>query len=164
MLGKPWCGWSEITVNGDRLGTASYLDWLPGTVLNPCINYLTIVKNNYDKWQTPFGEYGFNIEFDAEGWHFGIVEIGDDFYTYDTRGSEPPYINLKEIDAESYDYQEYKFVLSILKETIKDIEAEFDGWVEWDAYDDEDKRKNQDALNTLLSKAKEIEKQIEEIK
>jgi len=156
MLGKPWAGWSRITVNGESLGTASYLDWVPGVVIEPCIRYLEAALKDLERWGHSPGGYGFNIEFDAEGWHFGIVEIGDDFYTYDTKGEEEPYIRLKEIDLEPYRWSGYRFVRELMVEAVRDIEMNFEGWVQWDAFDAADAKRSRQALTELIGEAKEL--------
>ena len=157
MLNKPLYGWSKITVNNKTLGSASYLDWLPGIVLEPCIRYLECAIRDLRRWDHSPGGYGFNITFDGEEvGHFGIVEIGDDFYTYDTLGNKDPYIQLYEIDLKQFGWQGYKFVQSLLSETIDDIEKYFEEWVIWDAFDEEDAKRNRRELAALLKKAKRV--------
>ena len=156
MLGKPFAGWSTITVNNEKLGRASYLDWIPELVIEPCIRYIERASKDIERWGYSPGGYGFNIEFDGEDkGKFGIVEIGNDFYTYDTLGNELPYIRLKEIDLNPFKWKGYKFVRFLLSETVKDIEADFEGWVLWDAFDEEDAEQSRKALKILLEEAKD---------
>lgn len=157
MLGTPRIGWSTITVNGKKIGSASYLDWIPGLVITPCIRYLKEALKDIQKWDNASGGYGFNVEFDCESaGKFGIVEIGNDFYTYDTQGTEEPYIRLTELDLEPYRWTGYKFVQSLLNEIVNDIESDFEDWVVWDAFDSKDEQINRQALNTLLNEAKTV--------
>lgn len=153
MLGKPFAGWSHIEVNGRYVGTGSYLDWIPGIVIEACVRYLREAEKDIKRWGYSPGGYGFNIMFDAEGWNFGITEIGDDFYTYDTKGEKPPYVRLEEIDLRPYNWDGSRFIRAILKEAAADIKRDFEDWVIWDAYDSEDEKNNRKALKELLKKA-----------
>ena len=157
MLGTPGGGWVTITVNGKRLGSASYLDWVPGVVLEPCIRYLEAAERDMKRWGHSPGGYGFNMEFDGESMgKFGIVEIGDGFYTYDCWGEEEPYIRLSEIDLKHFKWNGTKFVRALMVEAAADIERDFEAWVYWDAYEKEDVVINRRDLTALLDKVKEI--------
>lgn len=160
MLGEPFAGWAHINVNGEYIGTASYLDWVPGVVIEPCIRYLKEAIHDLDRWQHIPGKYGLNMEFDAEGWNFGIVEIGESFYTYNTRNQNPPYLNLKEIDLEPYKWEGFRFVQSLMAEAVKDIEEHFEEWVIWDAYDEDDAKQNREDLSGLIIEARRIDAEI----
>lgn len=152
MLGKPSRGWSEITVNSKVLGTASYLSWLPGDILEACIRYLKCAKKDIEKWGTAYGGYGLNIEFDAETYQFGLVEIGSQIYSYDDRKKEEPYINLG--NALCNHRENVDFVKKMTEEVISDIENDFEGWKWWDAMDEEEAENNGKDLILLLQEAK----------
>ena len=163
MLGKPKGGWAKITLCGKDIGAASYLDWLPGIVLEACIRYLECAKRDYDRWGYAAGEYGFNLEFDGEGLgRFGIVEIGEDFYIYDKRGSEPPYVRLTELDLKPFRHDGLKFIKSLTEEVLADIKEYFEQWVIWDAVDEIDADRNREALTGLIANAEKALKELKE--
>lgn len=159
MLSKPWCGWTKVTINNEDMGSASYLDWIPGLVLEPCIRYLKICKEMKDTYGYISGGYGFNIEFDGEDrGHFGIVEIGNDLYLYDYSDPTPPYLKLKEIDLKDFGYNSYKFIYHLTKEVVSDIESNYEDWILWDTMtnDKEEYDMNKEALDKILKEAKAI--------
>lgn len=148
MLSKPWCGWCSVEINGKKIGSASYLDWLPGLILDPCIRYVKAQNEVKKKYDYVGRGYGFNIEFDAEGYHFGIVEIGEDFYTYDTCGGEPPYIRLTEIESDEF------FVRNLLQEAINDFEENLDEWAWWSAIDEKEAEQDKKLITEMIEEAK----------
>lgn len=163
MLSKPWCGWTQVIINNEKLGSASYLDWVPGLVLDPCIRYLTACTESQNNYDFIGGGYGFNIEFDAEGYNFGLVEIGNNLYSYDTCADKEPYINLKEIDLSEYNYNCYEFIYTLTKEVISDLETNYEDWILWDTMtnDKEEYDKNKEALDEIINKAKVIVEQFD---
>lgn len=133
MIGKSKYGWAKITVGSKYIGTASaYLNWLPTLVLEPCVRYLSCAKMDKEHFGYAEGEYGFNLEFDAEGWTFGIVEIGSDFFIFNNRymhdDNETP-VYLRQVDLEPYNHNSVRFVLELAKEAVNDIEDNFEEWV-----------------------------------
>lgn len=151
MLGTPKYGWVEIFVNGKRLGTASYLDWVPGLILEPCIRYLKCAKADYERWEHIPGGYGLNIEFDAEGHSFGIVQIGNRIYTYDDCDTNEPYIRI--LDAVCDYLDDVTFIKNLVKEVINDIRENFEAWTWWDAINEEERKNSEKELNELLKEA-----------
>ena len=166
MLTKPCRGWTEVFINNERLGFASYMRWVPGDVLDSCIRYLKECKKSMEKYNYIEGGYGFNVEFDGEDkGYFGIVEIGSDFFTFDTyQVKEPPYVKLKEIDLKEYDYDDYKFVYNLTKEVIEDIESNYEDWVLWDVmtFDKEEYQEKKYELDKILREAKELVKELKD--
>lgn len=172
MLSKPWAGWTTVNLNNETLGDASYLDWIPGLILEPCIRYLKLCKESIEKYGYTSGGYGLNIQFDAEGHYFGIVEIGNDLFTFDTLGKVEPYINLKEIDLSSHDYENYKFIYNLVNEVIDDIESNYEDWILWDVmtnkeeYEEEYKeeyKNSKESLDKILKEAKETINELDNV-
>lgn len=149
MLGKPHAGWCPVELNGEELGTASYLDWLPGIILDACIRYLEAVKNGYE------GKVGFNIEFDAEGYYFGLVEVGDGIYTYDTCNHDTSDIRLLKNVAADYS-DNALFVRDLALEVMSDIQAHFDDWMWWDALDEMDAKVRRKELLELFRRTEDL--------
>jgi len=151
MLGKPFAGWTDITVNGEYLGRASYLEWIPGLVLDPCIRYMQ-ASADYDFMG---GGHGLNIEFDGEDkGSFGLVEIGGRIYSYDYSGDADTYVNL--IKPVSNYGDGTKFVRNLIAEVISDIEENYEDWVLWDVMtdDEEEYQQNKRDLDEILAEAK----------
>ena len=69
MLAKPKYGWCNIMIGQYKIGCASYLTDVP--------TYLLDVFNQYLSEEN---RLGFTIEFDAEGYFFGIMEFNENLY------------------------------------------------------------------------------------
>lgn len=153
MLSKPGAGWCRIIIGSEFIGSASYLDWVPGLVIRACMNYLKAVKEcGYDYCDHTEGGFGFNIEFDAEGHSFGLVEIGSRIYVYDDCGNDEPYIRLHKAVSDFGDNT--IFVRNLLQEAVNDIEANFEDWVWWDAVNETEAAQSRESLNKLIEEAK----------
>ena len=130
MLGKPFAGWTEISVGTKIIGSASYLTDVPLDLLDAFIKYFS----------QSYATLGFNVEFDAEGYSFGLIEFAEDLYAVDTdTDSDIP--NVTRIPPEILGLKwanSRKMLLCLAKELIKDIEQYFDLWVFWDLIETED--------------------------
>ena len=123
MIGKPRYGWCDIKIGDRVLGSASYLTDVPFQVLDAMIQYLSCDN------QLPFG-----LTFDAEGYEFGITQIGETLYLFDTQTNDliP---RLWELDPsllnKELGYNPENIVKCLAKEAIEDIEDNFDSFLYW---------------------------------
>ena len=128
MLGKPEHGWADITVGKEIIGRASYLTDPVLDCLNAFLQYFK------DGNVLPFG-----VEFDAEGYSFGITEFDKSLYiiSNDTNDAVPV---LKEINPETFGLASFsssrEIIACLATKCVKDIESDFDGWVHWFTYID----------------------------
>lgn len=123
MLDKPKYGWCNIMIGQDKIGCASYLTDVP--------TYLLDVFNQYLSEEN---RLGFTIEFDAEGYFFGIMEFNETLYFIrdDTLDGNPV---LQEISPtllglEVFDRAE--IIKKLAYELIVDIETNLEDWVYWE--------------------------------
>lgn len=132
MLGKPENGWTSISVGNEVIGGASYLTDVPMDILDSLIDYFSSLRNEKN--------VKFEVVFDAEGWMFGITQIMDDLYVYDSRTDDIDKLNLKRINPEIYGMKAYAqawdTLQNVAREVVDDIFDNIDGWVHWMSYDD----------------------------
>ena len=124
MLSKPSHGWTDVTVSGINLGPASYVDDVPNLVLDTFISWFASAER---------GSYvSFCLEFDAEGYYFGIVEFGGDLYYISDRalGHGVP-IEVKGLESDR-NVSILRDRLSALGlEAVRDIRENIEDWKSW---------------------------------
>ena len=142
MLINPHAGWVNIRI-GEFEDRASYLTDVPIDILDALIE-------SYKEHKPA------TIEFDAEGWEYIIV-----INTYETHIIDYPY----RTDEEYLNSENDKQVLTaveisidaIAKEFISDIERDYDKWIHWMYYDDEDSiAKRKEDLDMKLMELKAL--------
>lgn len=152
MLDKPKYGWCNIMIGQYKIGCASYLTDVP--------TYLLDVFNQYLSEEN---RLGFTIEFDAEGYFFGIMEFNETLYFIrdDTLDGNPV---LQEISPtllglEVFDRAE--IIKKLAYELIVDIETNIEDWVYWE--NDEESMETNESDNRrrmLQSKINELKEKI----
>ncbi len=127
MLMKPRYGWTEVVIAGWKIGTASYVDDVPNLVLDAFTSWFAAAES---------GSYvGFCLEFDAEGYHFGIIEFGGELYTIDDQYPIEGYpdpghaLNVKELKGTPGILRSRLSELGL--EAVKDIRENIDDWKFW---------------------------------
>lgn len=124
MLGTSKYGWVNIYIGEKPIGCTSYLTDVPFDLLDSMIQYLS--DDN---------QLNYSVEFDAEGYHFGLIEISEDLYIYDTAVMEEDKINLTRIDPEDLGLESYAsakdIVYLLAREVISDIKTNFKDWLYW---------------------------------
>ena len=128
MLGKPEHGWTDITVGKEIIGCASYLTDPAMDCLNSFLQYFK--EGNV----LPFG-----VEFDAEGYFFGIAEFDKSLYVVSNNAKDGVPV-MKEISLETFGLDTFSYsreiVVCLATQCVKDVESELDGWVHWFTYID----------------------------
>lgn len=152
MLDKPKYGWCNIMVGQNKLGCASYLIDVPTYLLDVFNQYLS--EENH---------LNFTVEFDAEGYFFGIIEFNETLYSIrdDTLDGNPV---LQEISPtllglEVFDRAEV--IKKLAYELIVDIETNLEDWVYWE--NDEESMETNESDNRrrmLQSKINELKEKI----
>ena len=140
----PRAGWTAWSVNGHKIGPISWISDVPSDFCFACMHYLS---HHNDDLQIE----GFNVHFDAEGYETGIVQIGDNFYSYDTETNDPPYINNLTLLS---DGDKKDFIKMILGEAVEDFEKDFDEWVTFST--DNDKVRVEKGLDNMIKTVKEF--------
>lgn len=141
MFSKPKNGWVEIDFDGYK-DVASYSGSVAEHVMEECHNYLS----KSDK--------RFYIEFDAEGYEFGIVLLAGDIYYWTNKLEKgmdvfPIFSGISTDDA----------ILRIAKNMVKSVEDYFKEWVNFESIN-----YNEDELETtkaLASWATTLKKDID---
>lgn len=151
MLDEPKYGWTHVMFGGQCLGTASYLTDVPVDCMERMIAYLlkdTVMDN-------------FSIEFDAEGYTFGLIEFSDSlFWIHDNTEDGCPV--LAKLNPESLGLMKYATVNEIMirlaKELIDDIQSNKNEWIYWDCMDEDESEieKREEKINNLLVKLKNL--------
>ena len=115
MLTKPEYGWCHVIVNGEQIGAASYLTDPALDCLQAFIDRLRVEEDS---------PRGFSVEFDAEGWEFGLIEFGGELFHVHNHN-----------DTCMAQLSSLGFVWDILpglaRECIADIRENMDAWVSW---------------------------------
>ena len=123
MLTKPKYGWCNIMIGQYKIGCASYLTDVP--------TYLLDVFNQYLSEEN---RLGFTIEFDAEGYFFGIMEFNENLYLIrdNTLDGIPivQEISPAMLGLEVFDRAE--IIKKLAYELITDIETNLEDWVYWE--------------------------------
>jgi len=115
MFSRPYCGWTEIKIKDDEhefIAPASYTTDIPNDCLDSFI-YALETNNSVV------------IDFDAEGWEYKLVCSKYDTYVIE--------------DKE--DIKVYYFTITIrelIKEFLEDLEQDYNEWVWWYCYDEDD--------------------------
>jgi len=153
MLREPKAGWTNIYFGNEYLGCASYITDVPIDLLNAFISYFS-QKEKY---------LGFHVEFDAEGYIFGIIQFNNILYEIDT--ATDSYIpNLKELDPKLLGLESYsnadEVLLCLAKEVIFDINNYLELWVSWEADEFMSKEEKEKRKNELEEKSFILEKLI----
>jgi len=142
MLINPHAGWVNIRI-GEFEDRASYLTDVPIDILDALIK-------SYKEHKPA------TIEFDAEGWEYIIV-----INTYETHIIDYPY----RTDEEYLSSEDDKQVLTtveidrdtLAKDLISDIENDYDKWVHWMYFDDENEiSERKENLDTKLAELKSL--------
>ena len=152
MLGSSKYGWVNIYIGEKPIGCASYLTDVPFDLLDSMIQYLS--NDN---------QLNYSVEFDAEGYHFGLIEISEELYIYDTAVVEEDCINLTRIHPEDLDLETYAsakdIVYLLAREVISDIKSNFEDWIYWmDGPDTMTLEEKEERENILNKKLKQLEK------
>lgn len=141
MLLNPKHGWVKVEI-GDWSDRASYLTDVPLDILDALIH----------SYQTGLPAA---VKFDAEGWDYIIV-----IDNYETYIIDYPYRTDEEYMASEDDKQVLStveiFKDDLAKEFLKDVESDWDAWVNWMFYDDVEtiqKRKSQMEDKTKMLKS-----------
>lgn len=128
MFSKPKCGWTEVKIGEYELGSASYIYEVITPTLSTLYNYLS--KPVYEN-------SALNLIYDAEGHSFGIVQIGDDFYSWNDDNDEGQ-VELQEC-LNMDDRDSYNWVRTLADEIIDDVESNWDDWIAFECIlNDED--------------------------
>lgn len=151
MLDRPRYGWCNIMVGTTKIGCASYLMDLPVYLLDAFNQYLS------DK-----NRLNFCVEFDAEGYSFGLSEFDQTLYFVNNKRPE---IEIKEIKSEKVGLRNCmsaKDILNILAtELIGDIQSNIEDWVYWENDEELMERGESDDRRRLLqSKINELKEKI----
>lgn len=152
MLAKPKYGWCNIMIGQYKIGCASYLTDVP--------TYLLDVFNQYLSEEN---RLGFTIEFDAEGYFFGIMEFNENLYLIrdNTLDGIPivQEISPAMLGLEVFDRAE--IIKKLAYELITDIETNLEDWVYWE--NDEESMETNESDNRrrmLQSKINELKEKI----
>lgn len=157
MLSGPEDGWTEVKCGRDGLGWASYTTDVPMDCLDAFIAYFSQEHRSL----------GFNIEFDAEGHEFGIVEFGGYLYAVDTEeDTGTPHI--REIVPQALGLEPSSYPGEMLKvlgrELVSDIGDYLAGWVDWvgwSLWDGEELKKREERKHLLEEKCVALRKLLE---
>lgn len=152
MLGTSKYGWVNIYIGEKPIGCASYLTDVPFDLLDSMIQYLS--NDN---------QLNYSVEFDSEGYHFGLIEISEELYIYDTAVVEEDCINLTRINPETLGLESYvgakDIVYLLAREVISDIKSNFEDWLYWmDGPDTMTLEEKEERENILNKKLKQLEK------
>lgn len=123
MLTKPHAGWCKIKVGEMELGTASYMTDVPMNLLNTFIQYLS--EDNC---------LNFGVQFDAEGYSFGLIEFNDTLYFIHNNTSEAVSV-LQEITPSLSAWcpdSSRNMIKRLARELYYDIEDYFEDWIYWE--------------------------------
>lgn len=148
MLSKPNAGWTDITIGDIMIGTASYIEDIPVNVLNAFIEYF-----NEDNC------LNFSIEFDAEGYFFGLVEFNGELFVINNQtGEKIP--NMTKVSTDAL----RKILGKLAVEVIQNIQENMMSWVLWDFDDLEYKndKKVEERKNLLNKKCDLLASQLRE--
>lgn len=142
MLINPHAGWVNIKI-GEFEDRASYLTDVPIDILD------ALLESYKDRKVVA-------IEFDAEGWEYIII-----INAYETHIIDYPYRTDEEYLSSEDDNRVLTTVEigrdAIAKEFISDIEHDYDKWIHWMYYDDEDSiAKRKEDLDTKLAELKAL--------
>lgn len=130
MLTKPDHGWTNLQI-GQFSERASYLTDVP----NDCLDAFIYALQN----KVPI-----TVFFDAEGWDFHLVAS---YYQ--------SYVIVDKDDAKMFAFD--KTVLELAKELYEDINNNFDSWVNWESYDDDDTDEEKEIkTETLVAKLNQL--------
>ena len=149
MLGKPDAGWTDIKIGTQYIGTASYLDDVPIDTLDAFLKY--------------YQGAPFQVEYDAEGYHFGLFTFDGNVFIVDNK-SDDDEIHTRIVKSETDYFGGYetaeKVIHVLAKECVNDIREYIDGWVDWFSYAELTPNEGETRKNTLLGKADILESYI----
>lgn len=150
MLLKPSHGWTVVKIGNQIIGSASYLDDIPMDLLDTFLSYFH-QENKY---------LPFSFLFDAEGYHFGILEFNDSLYTVstDTNSEELMMKPINPVNLNLDWFSHSNEVLKVLaKEVISDIQNYISDWVYWPDSEEELSKENAEIRKyNLLQKCEEL--------
>lgn len=151
MLVRPCYGWTRIMFGKKDLGSASYLTDVPVQCMEAMIEFLSEKDRKFN----------FSIEFDAEGYIFGIVEFhGSLYYIHDDTTDGIPV--LEELEPELIGLEKYSNVNEVIgalaRELIDDIQAYDKEWILWDCIDEDESeiKDREEKMKDLLIKLKNL--------
>lgn len=123
MLTKPKYGWCNIMIGQYKIGCASYLTDVP--------TYLLDVFNQYLSEEN---RLGFTIEFDAEGYFFGIMEFNENLYLIrdNTLDGIPIVQEISPVMLGLEVFDRTEIIKKLAYELIMDIETNLEDWVYWE--------------------------------
>lgn len=144
MLSRPKYGWTTVTVAEKVIGAASYLDDIPMMLLSAMCQYFS--KNNY---------MNFDVQFDAEGYYFGLMEFDDELFFLSTETNDAkPIIEL----ISEYSKNTLK---ELAKELVNEIREYIEDWVYWDTdYEEMTEEEKYKRKMELLNHANTLEQLI----
>ena len=121
MLGKPNCGWSHIKIGNTEFG-ASYLTDVPNDLLT---NFINLYDFKCDTVAT---------RFDCEGYEYYLISEEINSVVFEMKYDKVIVVE-ERINTES-----------LVVELIKDIESNFDDWIDWLPTSKNDERYKQEHL------------------
>lgn len=156
MLTKPRHGWTDVIVCDQNLGTASYLTDVPMDTLISMIAYLQ-----------PDNALPFGIQYDAEGYFFGLQEFNDEiFFVHDNTERVPVFEDRFATWQDYYGFVSAKpFVRMLAGELIADIMDNLEAWVFWEySIEEQTEDERQARRQMLTSKCEELKQLLHENK
>ncbi len=131
MISNPKCGWCKFELN-NFVGNPSYLTNVPLDLLEAFVNF----------WNN---SAAIAVNFDEEGTEFTLVINSNSIFIIEERDEEPNLIYIE------------NYVENLTLELIKDIESDYEGWVNFITSDDEeDTSEQRQAILYNLVELKEI--------
>lgn len=131
MISNPKCGWCKFELN-NFIGNPSYLTNVPLDLLEAFVNF----------WNN---SSAIAVHFDEEGTEFTLVINCNSIFIIEERNEKPELIYIE------------NYVENLTLDLIKDIESDYEGWVNFITSDDEeDTSMQRQAIIYNLAALKEI--------
>lgn len=158
FLKNAGCGWATVNINNRFTGSASYLDNVPVMTLITLTEYLDRAITEYNAG-TPIYTFAepMDLEFDAEGYRFGICVFDQELYVFhtDTNMCVPALLTFADDNFESINFV-VSDIAKLLQEAISDIESDFDNWVSFASMDESDEPDLRIELTKSFENAKRV--------
>lgn len=148
MFSQPKFGWTTVQYQDIQLGHASNIVSVIVPTLQALIDYLSHPDTEFS---------ALHLVFDGEGYEFGIVQIGFDFYYWHTKTDGPNPI-LTCLTDKKY-ITELEFVATLSEEIIKDVKAYLDDWAyfECETLECPDEQTLKETKNQILDLVHQLE-------
>lgn len=122
MFSRPSYGWTSVSIGGKIFGQASYLtDPITDTIYELAM----FVSGSSQTC---------HIEYDGEGYEFGIVEINGTLYVFVERAS----LKLYPIRTHDKDKRPQAIAAKLLKKALRNLEDYKHAWIHWHMDSDSD--------------------------